>query len=174
VQNRTVDGVMDAGDIDALRTLAGEDDPGAGTQPTQLAPGDIAQIGPDGLAIAPATAPDPVKAIIAAGNQIASKPYMYGGGHGKWNDSGYDCSGSVSFALAGAGLLDSPLTSGLLARWGAPGPGRWITIYANGGHVFMEVAGLRFDTGGIRGSGTRWQASRRSTSGFVARHPEGL
>ena len=105
-QNRPVDGIMDAGDIDALRTLAGQDDPGAGTQPTQLAPGDTAQIGPDGLAIAPASAPDPVKAIIAAGNQIASKPYKYGGGHGKWNDSGYDCSGSVSYALHGAGLLD--------------------------------------------------------------------
>ena len=114
---------MDAGDIDALRTLAGEDDPGAGTQPTQLAPGDMAQIGPDGLAIAPASAPDPVKAIIAAGNQIASKPYKYGGGHGKWNDTGYDCSGSVSYALHGAGLLDQALASGDMESWGDAGPG---------------------------------------------------
>src|SRR5439155_14657162 len=106
-QNRPVDGIVDAADIDALRTLAGQDDRGAGTQPAQpaqLAPGDTAQIGPDGLAIAPASAPDPVKAIIAAGNQIASKPYVYGGGHGKWNDAGYDCSGSVSYALPGPGL----------------------------------------------------------------------
>ena len=128
----------------------------------------------DGTAVAPKDAPQIVRDIINAGNVIAKTPYLWGGGHGSWSASGYDCSGSVSFALAGAGLLDSPLTSGLLARWGAAGPGRWITIYANGGHVFMEVAGLRFDTGGIRGSGTRWQTTGRSTSGFVARHPEGL
>ena len=125
-QNRPVDGIMDAADIDALRTLAGQDDPGADTQPvsqpTQLAPGDTAQIGPDGLAIAPASAPDPVKAIIAAGNQIASKPYKYGGGHGKWNDSGYDCSGSVSYALHGAGLLDKPAGLGRLRELGRLGP----------------------------------------------------
>jgi peptidoglycan hydrolase-like protein with peptidoglycan-binding domain len=173
-QSRPVDGVMDAGDIDALRTLAGEDDPGAGTQPTQLAPGDIAQIGPDGLAIAPASAPDPVKAIIAAGNQIASKPYKYGGGHGKWNDSGYDCSGSVSFALHGAGLLDSPLASGDLESWGASGPGQWVTVYAKASHAYMVVAGIRFDTSGRTKNNTRWQADMRSSSGYVARHPNGL
>ena len=140
---------MDAGDIDALRTLAGQDDPGADApQPTQLAPGDTAQIGPDGLAIAPASAPDPVKAIIAAGNQIASKPYKYGGGHGKWNDSGYDCSGSVSYALHGAGLLDRPLASGDFESWGDAGPGQWVTIYAKASHAYMVVAGIRFDTSG--------------------------
>jgi hypothetical protein len=128
----------------------------------------------NGVALPPLEAPTEVLKIIEAGNSIARTPYKWGGGHGRFLDSGYDCSGSVSFALAGAGLLDSPLTSGLLARWGSAGPGRWITIYANGGHVFMEVAGLRFDTGGIRGSGTRWQATGRSTAGFVARHPEGL
>jgi cell wall-associated NlpC family hydrolase len=128
----------------------------------------------DGTAVAPKDAPQIVRDIINAGNVIAKTPYLWGGGHGSWSASGYDCSGSVSFALAGAGLLDSPLTSGLLARWGAAGPGRWVTIYANGGHVFMEVASLRFDTGGIRGSGTRWQTTGRSTAGFVARHPEGL
>jgi peptidoglycan hydrolase-like protein with peptidoglycan-binding domain len=173
-QNRTVDGVMDAGDIDALRTLAGQDDPGAGTQPTQLAPGDIAQIGPDGLAIAPASAPDPVKAIIAAGNQIASKPYKYGGGHGKWNDTGYDCSGSVSFALHGAGLLDSPLPSGDFESWGDSGPGQWVTVYAKASHAYMVVAGIRFDTSGRTRNNTRWQADMRSSSGYVARHPAGL
>jgi cell wall-associated NlpC family hydrolase len=128
----------------------------------------------DGTAVAPKDAPQIVRDIVNAANVIAKTPYLWGGGHGSWAASGYDCSGSVSFALAGAGLLDSPLTSGLLARWGAAGPGRWVTIYANGGHVFMEVAGLRFDTGGIRGSGTRWQTTGRSTAGFVARHPEGL
>jgi cell wall-associated NlpC family hydrolase len=136
--------------------------------------GAVGRVLPDGRGVAPQDAPQIVRDVIRAGNVIAKTPYLWGGGHGGWSASGYDCSGSVSFALAGAGLLDSPLTSGLLARWGAPGPGRWITIYANGGHVFMEVAGLRFDTGGIRGSGTRWQATGRSTSGFVARHPEGL
>jgi peptidoglycan hydrolase-like protein with peptidoglycan-binding domain len=173
-QNRTVDGVMDAGDIDALRTLAGQDDPGAGTQPTQLAPGDVAQIGPDGLAIAPATAPDPVKAIIAAGNQIASKPYRYGGGHGKWNDSGYDCSGSVSYALHGAGLLDQALASGDFESWGDAGPGQWVTIYAKASHAYMVVAGIRFDTSGRTKNNTRWQADMRSADGYVARHPAGL
>jgi peptidoglycan hydrolase-like protein with peptidoglycan-binding domain len=173
-QNRTVDGIMDAADIDALRTLAGQDDPGAGTQPTQLAPGDSAQIGPDGLAIAPATAPDPVKAIIAAGNQIASKPYKYGGGHGKWNDSGYDCSGSVSYALHGAGLLDEALASGDFESWGDAGPGQWVTIYAKGSHAYMVVAGIRFDTSVRTKNNTRWQADMRSSSGYVARHPTGL
>ena len=127
----------------------------------------------DGTAVAPKDAPQIVRDVINAGNVIAKTPYLWGGGHGSWAARGYDCSGSVSFALAGAGLLDSPLTSGLLARWGAAGPGRWITIYANGGHVFMEVAGLRFDTGGIRGSGTRWQATGRSTAGFVGPPPRG-
>ncbi len=173
-QSRTVDGVMDAGDIDALRTLAGQADPGAGTQPTQLAPGDTAQIGPDGLAIAPATAPDQVKAIIAAGNQIASKPYKYGGGHGKWNDSGYDCSGSISYALHGAGLLDDALTSGDFTHWGDPGAGQWVTIYGKSSHAYMVVAGIRFDTSGRSKAGTRWQADMRSTSGYTATHPPGL
>lgn len=140
----------------------------------QLPLGDTGRVLADGTAVAPKDAPQIVRDVINAGNVIAKTPYLWGGGHGSWAASGYDCSGSVSFALAGAGLLDSPLTSGLLARWGSAGPGRWITIYANGGHVFMDVAGLRFDTGGIRGSGTRWQATGRSTAGFVARHPEGL
>jgi peptidoglycan hydrolase-like protein with peptidoglycan-binding domain len=173
-QARTVDGIMDAGDIDALRTLAGQPDPGAGTQPTQLAPGDQAQIGPDGLAIAPATAPPQVQAIIAAGNEIASKPYKYGGGHGKWNDSGYDCSGSVSYALHGAGLLDTAMPSGDFTDWGDPGPGQWVTLYAKSSHMFMVVAGIRFDTSGRTKNNTRWQADMRPTSGYTAVHPPGL
>jgi peptidoglycan hydrolase-like protein with peptidoglycan-binding domain len=173
-QQRTVDGIMDAADIDALRTLAGEEDPGAGTMPTQLAPGDRAQIGPDGQAIAPASAPPQVQAIIAAGNQIASKPYKYGGGHGKWNDSGYDCSGSVSYALHGAGLLEDALPSGSFTDWGDPGPGQWVTIYAKSSHMYMVVAGLRFDTTGRTKNNTRWQADMRSSKGYTVRHPPGL
>src|SRR5947207_11943339 len=105
---RPVDGVIDAGDIATLRQqVQGGPDPTVAAQPAPLAPGDHAQVGSDGLAIAPASAPDAVKQIIAAGNAIAKKPYHYGGGHGTWNDSGYDCSGSVSYALHGAGLLNT-------------------------------------------------------------------
>jgi cell wall-associated NlpC family hydrolase len=137
--------------------------------------GPVAKVLPDGSAVPPRHAPQVVKAIINAGNQIALTPYIWGGGHGAWADKGYDCSGSVSFALAGAGLLESPLTSGNFMNWGEPGPGKWVTIYASDGHVFMYVAGLRFDTSG-RGAnqGTRWQANLRSTAGFVAVHPPGL
>jgi hypothetical protein len=115
-----------------------------------------------------------VRRIIAAGDRIAHKPYKYGGGHGRWNDSGYDCSGSVSYALHGAGLLSSALTSGDLMSWGAPGRGRWVTIYARPGHVYMVVAGRRYDTTGRDASGTRWQRTHRSSSGYVVRHPPGL
>jgi cell wall-associated NlpC family hydrolase len=140
----------------------------------ELAVGSRARVLPDGRAVAPQTAPQIVRDVIRTANVIAKTPYLWGGGHGSWSAVGYDCSGSVSFALAGAGLLDAPLTSGELAHWGAPGPGRWITIYANDGHVFMEVAGLRFDTGALNGAGTRWQAAGRDTSAFTARHPGGL
>jgi hypothetical protein len=112
--------------------------------------------------------------VILAGNEIAKFPYKWGGGHGAWRDNGYDCSGSVSFALAGAGLLGRPLTSGLFMNYGAPGQGRWITIYANSGHIFMFVAGLRFDTSGQGRAGTRWQEGARSTAGFAVRHIPGL
>ena len=115
-----------------------------------------------------------VRRIIASGDRIAGKPYKYGGGHGRWDDSGYDCSGSVSYALHGAGLLSSALTSGGFMSWGASGPGRWVTIYASPGHVYMVVAGRRFDTTGRNESGSRWQASDRSAAGYVVRHPPGL
>jgi peptidoglycan hydrolase-like protein with peptidoglycan-binding domain len=173
--DRQVDGVVDAGDIATLRQqVEGGADPTVATQPAQLAPGDRAQIDSNGLAMAPASAPQAVKDIIAAGNVIAHKPYRYGGGHGRWNDSGYDCSGSVSYALHGAKLLNTQLTSGDFERWGAAGAGPWVTIYANGGHVFMYVAGLRFDTSGLSSDGTRWHDSTRSSSGYVVRHPNGL
>jgi len=117
--------------------------------------------------------------IIHADNEVARKPYVYGGGHGRvagelFVDSAYDCSGSVSFALAAAGLVPSPMDSTALSRFGRPGPGRWVTIYANGGHAFMTVAGLRFDTSGRAEGGSRWQAAPRTTAGFVVRHPPGL
>jgi cell wall-associated NlpC family hydrolase len=128
----------------------------------------------NGVALPPLEAPEEVKQIIEAGNIIARSPYVWGGGHGKWLDKGYDCSGSVSFALAAAGLLNGPLASGPLMSWGKPGPGRWVTIYSSPGHVFMYVAGIRFDTSGQRVTGSRWQNELRSTAGFVARHPEGL
>ena len=115
-----------------------------------------------------------MRRIIRAGNRIADFPYKYGGGHGTWNDTGYDCSGSVSYALHGAGLLSSPLTSGGFMSWGAAGKGRWVTIYANPSHVYMVVAGRRFDTTGRSESGTRWQAEQRSSAGYVVRHPPGL
>jgi hypothetical protein len=129
---------------------------------------------PNGIALPPLEAPAAVRSIIEAGNAIARAPYKWGGGHGRWLDTGYDCSGSVSFALASAGLLSGPLDSGRLMSWGSPGPGRWITIWSNPGHVFLVVAGVRFDTSGTRTTGSRWQASMRSTAGFVARHPSGL
>ena len=128
----------------------------------------------NGVALPPLEAPEAVKQIIEAGNGIARTPYIWGGGHGKWLDKGYDCSGSVSFALASAGLLNSTLTSGQLMSWGEPGKGKWVTIYASDGHVFMEVAGIRFDTGAQRVTGSRWAPDGRSTAGFVARHPAGL
>jgi peptidoglycan hydrolase-like protein with peptidoglycan-binding domain len=146
----------------------------AAPAPLVLGPGMKATVGADGLAVAPALAPPVVHAVIAAGNRIAKMPYIYGGGHGKWEDRGYDCSGSVSYALHGGGLLDAAMPSGGFMNWGDPGPGQWITIYAHGGHMYMVVAGLRFDTSGRAGAGTRWQASMRPTSGYSIRHPRGL
>ncbi len=136
--------------------------------------GPRAAVDANGMAAAPNNAPSVVVQLIQAANQIARTPYLWGGGHGAWADRGYDCLGSVSFALAGAGLLDRPLDSTAFERWGDAGPGRWITVYANPGHAFMVVAGLRFDTGALRGGGSRWQRAPRSTAGFAARHPPGL
>jgi cell wall-associated NlpC family hydrolase len=115
-----------------------------------------------------------VQRVIAAANRIASKPYRYGGGHRTFNDTGYDCSGSISYALHGAGLLRSPLDSSGFMSYGAPGRGRHITIYANAGHAFMVVDGRRFDTSAIGETGSRWTSTHRSSQGYVARHPPGL
>jgi cell wall-associated NlpC family hydrolase len=141
---------------------------------TTAAPTEKATLAPDGTAIAPASAPAEVKAIIAAGNEIHDKPYKYGGGHGRWKDSGYDCSGSMSYAFHGAGLLDTALDSTGFMSWGEPGKGQWVTTYANSGHSYMVVAGLRFDTSGRAEAGSRWHEDMRSARGYTVRHPEGL
>jgi hypothetical protein len=148
----------------------------AGAHPRRVGRTDITKANAlaNGVALPPLEAPEEVKQIIEAGNIIARSPYKWGGGHGKWLDDGYDCSGSVSFALAAAGLLEGPLASGPLMSWGEPGKGKWVTIYTHPGHVFMEVAGIRFDTSNARVTGSRWGNEMRSTSGFVARHPPGL
>jgi len=129
---------------------------------------------PGGQAQAPAGAPQAVQLVIAAGNAIAGLPYLYGGGHAGFKDTAYDCSGSISYALASAGLVSSPMASGGFMSWGQPGRGKWITTYSNSGHMFMVVAGWRFDTTALRSGGTRWTRSMRPTGGFVARHPPGL
>jgi hypothetical protein len=151
--------------------------PGSTTVPgTTAAPVAPATVDPaTRLAVAPAGAPAAVTALIAAGNQIATLPYKYGGGHGSFVDTAYDCSGSVSFALHGAGLLAATLDSTELSTWGRSGAGRWITIYANKTHTYLVVAGIRFDTSGQRAAGgTRWQAALRSNKGFKVRHPAGF
>jgi cell wall-associated NlpC family hydrolase len=132
-------------------------------------------VGGDGTIEAPPDAPAEIAQVIAGGNAIATFPYRFGGGHGSFVDDTYDCSGSVSYALAAGGLLASPLASGELERWGAPGRGRWLTVYANAGHTYMYVDGVRFDTSGRSGIfGSRWQNAARSNAGFVARHWPGL
>jgi cell wall-associated NlpC family hydrolase len=140
----------------------------------KVVPGAKGKIDGNDFAIPPASAPAAVRKVIAAGNRIAKTPYKWGGGHGKWNDSGYDCSGSVSYALHAAGLVKSPMVSGDFPSWGRPGIGKWISVYANGGHVYMYVAGLRFDTSARKASGSRWTVERRSNSGFEVTHPKGL
>ncbi len=126
-------------------------------------------------AIAPPGAPDEVERAISAANAIVGLPYIWGGGHGSWNDKGYDCSGAVSYALGGAGLLGAPLDSSNLMNWGEPGPGKWITVYANPSHTYAVIAGLRWDTSGVQhGTGPKWYAESAYPKGFVVRHPAGL
>ena len=142
--------------------------------PAPAPAGEKGYIDANGLAVAPASAPPQVHAIIAAGNAIATKPYKYGGGHGRWNDTGYDCSGSVSYVLHAAGLLDTALDSSGFMSWGEAGRGQWVTIRTNPGHAYMIVAGLRFDTSARRETGNRWSDVMRSASGYAGRHPAGL
>ena len=126
-------------------------------------------------ALAPPSAPDPIRAMISAANLIVGQPYVWGGGHASFQSKGYDCSGAVSYAMAGAGLLQTPMTSGAFMGYGAPGPGQWLTIYASPTHVYAVIAGLRWDTvGDARGSGPRWHPYDAYPQGFVARHVPGL
>ena len=153
-----------------------------------VAPGAKATLLPDGSAAAPADAPEAVKKAIWAANRLQDKPYKYGGGHAKIEDTGYDCSGTVSYALIHAGLLESPLPSGPFMRWGKRGRGAWITVYAHGGHAYAVIAGLRLDTSAYSSRsarkrnvarsaferGPRWRPTSRPSRGFRARHPLGL
>jgi peptidoglycan hydrolase-like protein with peptidoglycan-binding domain len=148
--------------------------PAPTTGEVATAPSAAGTINADGLAVAPPGAPAAVVAIIAAGNEIAHKPYLYGGGHTSWQSSGYDCSGSVSFALHGAGLINTPMSSYDFPGWGQPGAGQWVTIYGMQSHAYMVVAGLRFDTSASKGGGSRWTTEMRSPAGYVAVHPAGL
>jgi len=126
----------------------------------------------DGIAYAPAAAPIEVQEAVWAANDLLDKPYVYGGGHQSFRSAGYDCSGTVSYALNGAGLLDSPLDSSSFMSWGDAGKGRWITVYTNPGHAFVVIAGLRLDTSGPGEKGPRWRPGKYSTAGFKVRHPE--
>ena len=127
-----------------------------------------------GELIPPRSAPPRIQAVIAAANKIRTKPYIWGGGHASWWDRGYDCSGSVSYALHGGEFLTSPLPSGPMEKWGLEGTGRWITIYANAGHAYAVIAGVRWDTSGdASGTGPRWHTELRDNVGYVARHPAG-
>jgi cell wall-associated NlpC family hydrolase len=191
----TLPALLAAALLSAAATTAHADTNG-GVQPTSFDPGQIGaaipppadtvdQTDPDspiadaatlhrGVALAPSDAPQAVKAAIAAANHIRHKPYVWGGGHGSWQARGYDCSGAVSYVLHAAGLLDSPRVSGDLESWGSKGEGRWITVYANGGHAYMVIAGLRFDTSGEGQSGPRWRDESRSSRGYRVRHAGGL
>jgi peptidoglycan hydrolase CwlO-like protein len=154
-----------------IASTTGAPGPVTGT-PAPLTPGQSANYISESQASVPSTAPAAVAAAIEAANSIATTPYIWGGGHGSFESSGYDCSGAVSFALHGGGLLESPLDSTGLETWGEPGPGQWITVYANAEHAWMIIAGLAFDT--VGGPGPRWHSSPvDSPEGFVARHPSG-
>jgi peptidoglycan hydrolase CwlO-like protein len=143
-------------------------------EPSAAPPGGATASLVDGRAIAPANAPLAVKSAIEAGNRIVGRPYVWGGGHGSFESSGYDCSGAVGYMLHGGGWLSSPLDSTGLSTWGSPGPGSWVTVYGSPGHAYAVVAGLRFDTSGtVGGSGPSWSTEMRSPAGFIARHPDG-
>jgi hypothetical protein len=172
--------------VPAAAQTGGTGTPGSTTTPTTttdpaapLAPPGRAKLRKDGTALAPADAPPAIQAAIAAGNAIHTYPYRWGGGHRTFYDTGYDCSGAVSYVLHAAGFLASPMPSGPLASsWGAPGKGRWITVYANASHAYMVVAGLRFDTSAVgeklnQGSGPRWRKTKRKPLGYTAKYYPG-
>lgn len=171
-----VAGILTSG---ASAQTGGSTPPGAAPPPAAPT---AATLLPNGQAVAPRGAPAAVVNAINAGNQIRKRKYIWGGGHRSFFAKGYDCSGAVSFVLHGADLLSSPIPSGPLMRWGAPGAGSWITVYANRGHTFVMVAGLRFDTSaagdtlriGKPGRGPRWRSALRPAAGYAVRHPSGL
>ncbi len=168
----------------AIAQTGGSGPPGSttstpSTTTTPTAPSGTALLLPNGKARPPANAPRQIRKAIKAGNRIHKKPYIWGGGHRAFKSKGYDCSGAVSYVLHAAGLLRSPLASGSLMRWGAPGTGSWITVYANASHAWMTVAGLRFDTSSVgeslnQGSGPRWRSSTRSAAGYAVRYFPGF
>jgi hypothetical protein len=167
-----------SGGAGVLTTLPPFDN-GGGAPPTSVPPPTTplptAVLSKNGrTAVPPASAPQPVKDAVYAANRITRKPYRYGGGHRSFRDTGYDCSGAVSYALHGGGILESPLFSSLFMRWGESGRGQWITVYTNPGHAYVVLAGLRFDTSGPGPRGPRWRVAARSSRTFTARHPEGL
>jgi hypothetical protein len=167
--------------VPAMAQTGGTGSPGSTstTTTTTTAPSGSARLLSDGTAVAPANAPRPVRKAIAAANRIHTRPYIWGGGHRSFKSRGYDCSGAVSYVLHAAGLLRSPMASGPLMAWGTPGIGSWITVYANSGHAWMTVAGLRFDTSSAgeslnQGSGPRWRANMRAATGYSTRFSPGL
>ena len=185
-QDRHIDGKLQPADARALEAAAGNgsmDDPTTGNAAdgtggsayNATTSGEKATLSPDGrTAVAPDSAPQQVKDAIAAANSITNKPYKFGGGHGSWEDTGYDCSGAVSYALHGGGLLDKPMDSSELESFGQSGRGQWISVYANSGHALVFIAGLRFDTSGAGEDGPRWRTDSVSTSSYVVRHPAGF
>ena len=170
-RDRRADGVATRADQRALKHSRRS---GGGTRRAKR-PRVRAWISRRGFAHISKRAPRKVRRLIRAGNRIAKQPYKYGGGHGSWNDSGYDCSGSVSYVLHHAGLLGGPArsSSGFMS-WRHAGRGRWVTVYAHGGHMFLTVAGIRFDTTDRERDGTRWHRDVRSTAGYAVRHPGGI
>ena len=175
---------MLAAAVPAAAQTGGVTTPGGTTTSTTtpaapVGPPGRAKLRKDGTAVAPADAPANIQAAIAAGNAIHTYPYRWGGGHRSFTDTGYDCSGAVSYVLHAAGFLTSPMPSGPLASsWGLPGKGRWITVYANASHAYMVVAGLRFDTSAVgerlnQGSGPRWRKTKRKARGYTAKYYPG-
>jgi hypothetical protein len=162
--------------VPAAAQTGGTEPGGTEPAPAPTGPPGRATLQADGSALAPANAPPAVQAAINAGNEIRTRPYKWGGGHRTFYDSGYDCSGAVSYVLHAAGFLNSPMASGGLASsWGVAGKGYWITVFANAGHAYMKVAGLRFDTSSNgeklnQGSGPRWRATKRKPRGYVIKH----
>jgi cell wall-associated NlpC family hydrolase len=164
-------------DVSLARPLSNAQVRAALNRSGMTANADQATLTPNGLAVAPPGAPAEVQAIINAGNEIARLPYRYAGGHLTYQDTAYDCSGSISYVLAAAHLLNYTVNSTALESWGKPGPGKWVTVFANAGHTFMYVAGLRFDTVALAETGSRWStrpADEPDLATFVLRHPAGL